>query len=1431
MQDASTTFALAGRAHMAVEFNADANRVVVSDFKSYVIQTVDNTLKGELRTAHIKQIKVVRQVVSGSGGGWVVTDSSVRYVPRFTHIRQLLVDGKPTKMTDLPRPTRLTGVLLPGATALSKIEIISNDVSPVVLAWPDMDGQLSVASAYASSTGLVVSRSPFTQKIPAGTVITGVSWSDTSGRQQYPASLTTNIADEPMVVDAYAAAAEKLKPGGDENDTTNRMWRAAAMLSLFDVLVAVGEVSPEGADLADWTVNVRKRTPAYAAGARLGHTVLAVQGVPIVQSAVGVAQFRAHRSMGLPYLNITLARPPASTRDGGRLVTVWKARQRQAQLITLITLTIWSQSDVDEIEDNLSLDLSGSSEFRDLLARRVQATDGSAIPSGLLGFASDARRKLHREWRVKDTGTSGAGVKALKKAYCIGLASLCMTNPDLAQTVLPAGVLQYDPLQVMKQIHTGLSAERMRHAHEILLLVMQLVMFAAVGSTRVRLQPLAHFPASAKDNTGMYGRLLSAVIRNLAPTGELPVSVALQRRELVYDGRPAMVVVGANLITPSTSKPLTVDDLRRVHPNVVNDMLRLGDAPPTSAGDTDETAQLLSTLRTAFGGAPKTGLVAHMLSRNKVKWTKTTYTAVVRVVQFALDDIEDTELRAWASMLQVHLSTTGSDMLWYARTTISDPPRKQDRVGGERMRRLVMPSDPEASTRFDVLKVRVVAETDKKAILDRVYKKRPACVNERALRRGLAPECDSVDDVPVTQEERLLASQKKVGESKGMVGMGINKLEAFVRARYWGISRADISNYLKNKEERQLRAQPLVRSGMRAQGLVIGQAVRVATTAGITFFRYEASKEVQERQSRYKKSAADYIKGGKSALPTRWSSRLYKVSARHEVAIAAPPDEGKVCRFWQGDSSFFGAGENYRWWPTHRLVPPQPKTKRKRGEKAGNAEICYGYVAFIDVFSKYIWLEPLFGQKKSVRTRSGELTWRVHAGSGNAASQRCFKRAVEWCQTEYNRTHPLPPERVHTGTALVGGGREGFPWAPRHTQTDNGQEFAGLASSKRPLTDVGAVYTHYDLPTWMQSDLKDRLNHFQKTIYHCGGVSHGTPQPSVSFQKQRDIETGHKGIKGKLYDIIHADPKRYNVRKLASNKQLQADLLNRACELYNHAPHRSLPQSGSSQQLTPASVMRYMLQKHNDVHAAVEASSLRTQIQDYRAGLANRQAVDGVDRAMYTVKPLRTEDYVVANQRPPKQFAFPDEYTHTAHTRFRRHELMPIDLTSMEPMYKDQQSLQRASTEAGLTHTMVLSVNDQGDEVTASVQGVRRSSRLQKQSGVTGVHRAQEQMAAENEAADAVQDELDEYDETGGQESDVEEDDLGVLTYQALQQIETVIANAKTEQELVNVQLRIDKMDDTSMFDGEDAAGLKRLIASKRERLRQVRLSQKKKIR
>merc|ERR1711990_589660 len=99
-----------------------------------------------------------------------------------------------------------------------------------------------------------------------------------------------------------------------------------------------------------------------------------------------------------------------------------------------------------------------------------------------------------------------------------------------------------------------------------------------------------------------------------------------------------------------------------------------------------------------------------------------------------------------------------------------------------------------------------------------------------------------------------------------------------------------------------------------------------------------------------------------------------------------------------------------------------------------------------------------------------------------------------------------------------------------------------------------------------------------------------------------------------------------------------------------------------------------MLHNHNDIHAAVEASSLRKQIQDYRAGLANRQAVDGVDRALYTVKPLRTEDFVAAKQRPPKQFAFPDEYTHTAHTRFRRHELMPVNLTSMEPMYKDQQS-------------------------------------------------------------------------------------------------------------------------------------------------------------
>ena len=127
---------------------------------------------------------------------------------------------------------------------------------------------------------------------------------------------------------------------------------------------------------------------------------------------------------------------------------------------------------------------------------------------------------------------------------------------------------------------------------------------------------------------------------------------------------------------------------------------------------------------------------------------------------------------------------------------------------------------------------------------------------------------------------------------------------------------------------------------------------------------------------------------------------------------------GKVCQFWQGDSSFFGKKENMNWWPTYHKVPGVKS--KQRGEKK-YASICLGYVAFIDVFSKYLWIEPLLGEKKPNDKDGG---WDVRGGARQLEAKRCFENAVNWCKEEYERAHGKNTSRKG-GLALIGGGIDG----------------------------------------------------------------------------------------------------------------------------------------------------------------------------------------------------------------------------------------------------------------------------------------------------------------------------------------------------------------------------------------------------------------------
>ena len=873
-------------------------------------------------------------------------------------------------------------------------------------------------------------------------------------------------------------------------------------MSLWALFDALPQTSAALRLDAVWSVNVLQPTVAYAAGVRLGDTLVSVADMPVAQSNAGPIQFLTHRAhTQKDGITITLQR--SAVNDERR--EEWEDKHRTGQLYTYLTLAVWSPADAKDLE--------------------VSGIPTDMIPNDALLFSKVARKTLHTD-QLNDVGTAGAGVRAVRKAYCLGLLALCTLDDTLAQAALPSGengVLSFAPLDNLWDHFSGpnrISRDHMRYAHEITLAMLNVV-FDKGSSEKVRLYPLSSFSSTQRPKASLYHNLMCLVVEHVARHDPFNLRVDLRHKRFTEKGKSCMVVVRGRVIHKSTGQPVTLGDLQDRHPSIVGRVLRIGDAPLPPAfisgrGD-------VGVIEAAFGGKATPSRILHMLSRNKVKWTKSCYEATMRLLR---DDGAVDEALAWKNALSEHLGVD-EGMLWYGRTTMN----------GQAMKHVITDDTSSKAAEFVPLAVRVVPEQDIKAILDRVYTQRSVCVT--------AGDCGAADIDVVTAKERKQSAKRSIGKSDGMVGMGINKMESYVRARYWGISRKHISEYLRNKEERQLQAPPFKSSGTVAGSLSIGQPVRVSSLAGVTFHRYEASIETQERQRKHGKAAAAYIKEGRSALPSKYSSRIYKVVTRYERPDIQPQHEHKVCRFWQGDSSFFGEGDNMRWWPTYSQIPPQV-------HRGITQEVCYGYVAFIDVYSKYVWVHPLTKRKRS-KGKGDDLVWYLGSSSTLQSASACYAKAIKWCKEQYCRTHPPGALALSSRPSLVGGGRDGFPWANTHAQTDNGTEFSA-AGAVRPLDSQGRVIVHFDLDAWNRSMFKDRLSTFQKHMHKMGTKSHGTSEPTISFRQQRDIETAHKGIKSKLYDIVHADPQKYNVYKLAQDTRRQVQLLEHAVNLYNHSP-------------------------------------------------------------------------------------------------------------------------------------------------------------------------------------------------------------------------------------------------------------------------------------
>ena len=217
--------------------------------------------------------------------------------------------------------------------------------------------------------------------------------------------------------------------------------------------------------------------------------------------------------------------------------------------------------------------------------------------------------------------------------------------------------------------------------------------------------------------------------------------------------------------------------------------------------------------------------------------------------------------------------------------------------------------------------------------------------------------------------------------------------------------------------------------------------------------------------------------------------------------------------------------------------------------------------------------------------------------------------------------------------------------------------------------------------------------------------------------------------------------------------------------------------------------MRFMLQNDRN-EAAAAHKELKDQIREHRDQIRKRTRVEDADRSLYSLRPLNRDDYVAMGLPAPQQFAFPDEYTHPVHTRFGRHELLPVDLSKMEPMDKRQQK--RAAVDERLAHAIV-TPDDLSGEAGGTVDMRRRNPSRNR----TDKGRQREAVRAAEEYAQqqAAEDERDKYDETGGMVTDDEDDDheeevvvgIDVLIERAIESIESELAMAKSTEDIVRV--------------------------------------------
>jgi hypothetical protein len=237
---------------------------------------------------------------------------------------------------------------------------------------------------------------------------------------------------------------------------------------------------------------------------------------------------------------------------------------------------------------------------------------------------------------------------------------------------------------------------------------------------------------------------------------------------------------------------------------------------------------------------------------------------------------------------------------------------------------------------------------------------------------------------------------------------------------------------------------------------------------------------------------------------------------------------------WQIDSAKMG--NTHRWWPTFR-----------NDTNDGHHLSPYrGYVAAIDVFTRFAWIKPVATTTKA---------------SNENDSIECFNEAIEWCRNAYGipETHSEEPKARTLG---------GVTFRPKTVQSDNGAEF-GLAGGKIRTVVDGQMLSTWIFAEYTSSDRRGTLSKFQRVLQDNLVVRYDTVRPAAP-QQQAYIEVFNKTFKTILRDMVLAGDTHH--RTLRGSPAKQMELMMAACAKYNDSPHSSMPPH-----LTPHKLARCMM--------------------------------------------------------------------------------------------------------------------------------------------------------------------------------------------------------------------------------------------------------------